>query len=57
MKCPNCKQDVRFNHTHDCVYGMPETHLEGTERYECENCGIGLYKPEGQKYGLRYVLD
>ena len=57
MKCPNCCRVTKHDHKHDCAHGIPETHMDGSERYECVNCGYVMQKEEGEAQGLKFVLD
>lgn len=57
MNCPKCKTKTEAKHMHDCAHGIPETHMDGSERYECNKCGYTMYKTEGEKQGLKFVLD
>lgn len=54
--CPKCSRN-KFKHLHDTAYGMQETHLSGTERFECENCGYSIYSREGIKMGFTFFCD
>lgn len=42
---------------HNTAHGIPETHMAGTERFECKKCGYAIYKEEGEKLGFVYALD
>ena len=57
MKCPKCKKETEHRHMHDTAHGISETHMVGSERYECRICGYSMYKKEGEKQGLKYILD
>ncbi len=57
MKCPKCKKETQHTHKHQGAYGMSETHMAGSEIYECGECGYGMHKQEGEKQGLVFVLD
>ena len=57
MKCPKCKKETEHRHMHDTAHGISETHMVGSERYECRICGYNMYKKEGEKQGLKYILD
>ena len=36
----------------------PETHMSGSERFECTECTFKcLNAKEGKKYGLKFILD
>lgn len=57
MNCPGCKQDANFQHLHNAAHGIPGTHLQGSERYECMGCGYKIFKQEGVNLNLKFVLD
>lgn len=58
MQCPSCKASVeRFNHMHDTAHGIAETHMAGSERFECPECDHILTRGEARERGLTYVLD
>jgi len=57
MKCPNCQRTTEHRHLHDTAYGMPETHMDGSERYECAECGHSIRAEEGAAQGLAFILD
>jgi predicted RNA-binding Zn-ribbon protein involved in translation (DUF1610 family) len=40
--CPKCGHAF-FKHMHNCAHGIPGTHMAGSERYECMECGFGVY--------------
>ncbi len=56
-KCPECGCSHDFKHMHDTAYGMSETHMAGSERFECGWCGYMLDREEAEGFGLKYVLD
>ena len=56
-ECPNCGEFVEFKHMHDCAHGIAETHMAGTERFECPDCSKVYFKSEGEKHNFIYVLD
>ncbi len=51
--CPDCGCELK--HIHDCGYGIPETHMVGSERYEC-SCGF-VERSSHNKHGLPFILD
>ena len=57
MYCPKCEKTTEHDHKHDCAHGMFETHMAGSERYECKECGHWLGKKEAEAQGLKFVLD
>lgn len=57
MICPHCEDEAELNHLHDCAHGIPDTHMAGSERYKCPSCGYAIHKSEGEKMGLKFVLD
>lgn len=44
-------------HLHDTIYGIPETHMVGSERFECSICRHVLSSEEADGRGLVYTLD
>lgn len=57
MDCPNCNKETKHRHRHDCAHGIPGTHMAGSERYECVECDYTMWKEEGEKQGLKFILD
>lgn len=56
-RCPRCGCFHEFQHLHDTAYGMSETHMAGSERFECNGCEYMLEREEAENIGLKYVLD
>lgn len=46
--CIKCKTETVHAHMHDCAHGIPETHMDGSERYVCQSCGHFI-KPDDNK--------
>jgi len=57
MQCPKCEKETEHVHEHDCAHGIPDTHMSGSERYRCRVCGYTMRKVEGEKQGLKFILD
>ena len=57
MECPRCEKTTEHTHRHYAVHGIPGTHMAGSEHYECVECGYAMYFKEGEKQGLKFVLD
>lgn len=57
MNCPKCKEETEHSHKHDEAHGISGTHMDGSERYECKKCGHAMYKTEGEKQDLKFILD
>ncbi|MBI2064511.1 MAG: hypothetical protein HYT62_00435 [Candidatus Yanofskybacteria bacterium] len=55
--CARCKKETDHVHLHDAAHGIPETHMAGSERYECTACHSGIYKEDAQGLNLRFILD
>lgn len=54
--CPKCGNPTLM-HLYDTAHGIPETHMVGTERFEC-NCGFYCSNAvEAKKLGLNFILD
>jgi len=56
LACPKCG-GKELRHLHDCAHGLPQTHMSGTERYECQSCGLVVFADEGKALGLKFILD
>ncbi len=57
MDCPKCKEKTEHRHMHDAAHGIAETHMVGSERYECKGRGYHMLKEEAEKQGLTFDLD
>lgn len=57
--CENCDEETDHKHLHDTAHGIPETHMAGSERYECSACGRAIFKEQAavRNLNLRFVLD
>jgi hypothetical protein len=55
--CDRCQRETPHRHLCDSPYGLGGAYLARTERYECSLCGHALHREEGERLGLRYVLD
>ena len=57
IRCKKCEKETEHSHMHDSPYGLPGAHMSNTERYECQECGRGIYAYEGKEQGLEYYYD
>ena len=57
MDCPECKKITNHIYLHNAAHGIPGTHMVGSERYECIECGYKMFKQEGIEKGLEFFLD
>lgn len=57
MICPKCEKETEHKHLHETAYGFTETHMSGSEHYECVVCGYRMFAEEGELQGLPYPLD
>lgn len=55
--CETCDDYTPHRHLHDTAHGIPETHMAGTERYQCTRCGNSIHASEGKLKGLRFLYD
>jgi hypothetical protein len=55
--CPTCGQQTRHRHMHDCAHGMPETHMHGSERFECNGCGKATFAHDDEAGRFPFTLD
>jgi len=57
--CPECNRKTDHVHLHNAPHGLSGGHMEGTERYECSECGRAIHvnDPEVKKLKLKFTLD
>jgi hypothetical protein len=56
-KCPHCGYTCEFRHMHDAAHGIEGTHMVGSERFECSQCGhsVSLHSPGAERF--TFILD
>jgi len=57
MICPECKKETKHKHLHNAAHGIPETHMAGSERIKCVECGYTMGKEEAGKQGIKFYFD
>ena len=57
INCHKCENHTEHTHLHDSPHGISGTHMAGSERYECRECGNSVYKEDGDRIGLKFILD
>ncbi len=56
--CETCQRKTIHNHLHNAAHGIPGTHMVGTERWECQDCGTATYANSGSTNpDFIFVLD
>ena len=55
QRCPDCNGST-FSHVHDAAHGIPGTHMDGSERFTCYECGRSVFARDNVP-GFRFVLD
>lgn len=55
--CLSCGQETRHRHLHDCAHGIFETHMSGSERFECTACGKVTFAHSEDADTFSFVLD
>jgi hypothetical protein len=55
--CPACGCQTRHLHLHDCAHGIPETHMHGSERFQCQACGHATFAHSDGAARFPFVLD
>ena len=55
--CEKCKKVTEHEHLHDAAHGIPETHMVGTERFECSECGHTTFKNDSGAEKFKFTLD
>jgi hypothetical protein len=43
VACRKCEDVTPHRHLHDTAHGVAGTHMEGTERFVCSECGCTTY--------------
>jgi len=57
MNCPKCQKKTEHSHEHHTAYGIEDTHMNGSEHYQCKECGYLMLKKEAEAQGLKFILD
>jgi hypothetical protein len=55
--CLTCGAVTAHRHLHDCAHGIPETHMAGSERFECTACARPTFAHSPGADTFRFVLD
>ena len=55
VQCPECKK-AELQHLHSAAHGIEGTHMAGSERYECPECGNAMFK-DGESEELIFFFD
>ena len=55
--CQRCHKNTVHLRKHREAFGIPDTHVAGSEHFCCENCHNEIYSEEGEKLGLVFILD
>lgn len=55
--CLTCNTTTRHRHLHDTAHGIPETHMSGSERFECRDCGRTTFAHQPGAEAFPFVLD
>jgi hypothetical protein len=53
--CKACGKITDHRHMHDTAHGIPETHMQGTERFICDVCGFVTFS--GDDSNFPFMLD
>ena len=56
-KCDGCGNITLHNHLHDTAHGIAETHMVGSERFRCADCGHETYANTTVAEKFPFVLD
>jgi uncharacterized membrane protein YgcG len=57
VKCPKCQYLGEFRHEHDAAHGIEGTHMEGTERFICSQCGHTVTAQSRDAHLFTFILD
>lgn len=56
ITCRKCGYTGPHRHMHDAAHGIEGTHMAGTERFECKECGLKTFASDGVA-GFKFILD
>jgi predicted nucleic-acid-binding Zn-ribbon protein len=56
-KCPRCEYTCEFRHMHDTAHGIEGTHMSGSERFECSQCGSSVFHSDEAAKQFTFILD
>jgi predicted nucleic-acid-binding Zn-ribbon protein len=56
-KCPRCGYTCEFKHMHDTAHGIEGTHMSGSERFECTQCGSSVFYSDEAAKLFTFILD
>jgi hypothetical protein len=55
--CLGCNTITYHWHLHDTAHGIPETHLAGSERFQCKECKRTTFAHSPDADLFTFVLD
>ena len=55
--CRTCNAVTRHWHLHDTAHGIRETHMAGSERFQCHPCGRTTFAHSEGAEAFPFVLD
>jgi predicted nucleic-acid-binding Zn-ribbon protein len=56
-KCPRCEYTCEFRHMHDTAHGIEGTHMSGSERFTCTQCGNSVFHTDEAAKSFTFILD
>jgi hypothetical protein len=55
--CLGCNTTTYHWHLHDTAHGIPETHMAGSERFQCKECKLVTWAHSNDADLFTFVLD
>jgi DNA-directed RNA polymerase subunit RPC12/RpoP len=55
--CPLCGHTIQFKHMHDAAHGLEGTHMVGSERFECPQCGHNVFCDSKGAEKFTFIFD
>jgi hypothetical protein len=55
--CLDCGVKTKHRHLHDAAHGLMQTHMVGSERFVCKDCGRTTFAHSDGADTFRFVLD
>ena len=55
--CEYCKTETPHRHLYNAAYGLSQTYMTGSERFECSKCKNTIHYGDNPKLDSKSVLE
>lgn len=55
--CEKCGERTNHHHVHDLAHGLAGTHMAGSERFTCVQCGTTTGPNDDRAHYFIFVMD